>query len=300
MSNSYRMDRMTGCETCEDFGLTYDLVSAESVLVSRSVAKSETHLQELAVTIESAIIPRLLVNHGLSAPVVENFNRSAPPIGAAMINSFVTLLISQDNSKAPAFLEGLMDRGIPMERLLLELLAPAARLMGEMWTADLCSFVDVTLGLSRIQQMLRQCRGLSNGQRVAAEGKGRALLVPAPGEQHTFGLRVVEEFLLRDGWEVRSNLRASEAETVELMREEAYDFVGFSVSVERLLAPLVSAIRNVRKTSRNRSARVMVGGVVFVGHPEYVDLVKADAVIFDAREAVLVANEWYQPVILNS
>ena len=136
--------------------------------------------------------------------------------------------------------------------------------------------------------------------RVAAEGKGRALLVPAPGEQHTFGLRVVEEFLLRDGWEVRSNLRASHHEMVDLISEEAYDFVGFSVSVERLLAPLVSAIRSVRKNSRNQSTRVMVGGVVFVGHPEYADQVKADAVIFDAREAVLVANEWYEPVKLNS
>ena len=43
------------------------------------------------------------------------------------------------------------------------------------------------------------------------------MLVPAPGEQHTFGLRVVEEFLLRDGWEVRSNLRASEDEVVQLV-----------------------------------------------------------------------------------
>ena len=48
--------------------------------------------------------------------------------------------------------------GLPVERVLLDLLAPSARLMGEMWTADQVSFVDVTLGLSRIQQMLRQLR----------------------------------------------------------------------------------------------------------------------------------------------
>ena len=105
--------------------------------------------------------------------------------------------------------------------MLLDLLAPSARLMGEMWTADQVSFVDVTLGLSRIQQLLRQLRNMTDGSAVSAVNKGRALLVPAPGEQHTFGLRVVEEFLLRDGWEVRSNLRATEHDILHLVAEDA-------------------------------------------------------------------------------
>jgi methanogenic corrinoid protein MtbC1 len=147
--------------------------------------------------------------------------------------------------------------------------------------------------------MLRQLRGMADGRRIAAENKGRALLVPAPGEQHTFGLRVVEEFLLRDGWEVRSNLRASHEEIVQLAAEEDYDFVGFSISGERLLPALLSVIERVRKVSRNRGLRIMVGGVAFIGHPELVKQVDADAAIFDAQQAVAMANEWYMPAQVN-
>lgn len=242
MTNSYRVAEPAACDSCEDFGLTYDLVSSETVLISKSVTSSTSHLSQLATTIESAIIPRLLVNHGVVPEARDHKDGPAGEIDGRSIEAFAHSLISQDNSEGYDFVEDFLNRGVPMERVLLELMAPAARLMGEMWTADKCSFIDVTLGLSRIQQMLRQFRHVSDGQRVAAENKGRALLVPAPGEQHTFGLRVVEEFLLRDGWEVRSNLRASHAEMVQLVSEDDYDFIGFSLSGERLLAPLVSAI----------------------------------------------------------
>ena len=55
MTNSYRVAEPAACDSCEDFGLTYDLVSSESVLISKSVANSTSHLNHLATTIESAI-----------------------------------------------------------------------------------------------------------------------------------------------------------------------------------------------------------------------------------------------------
>lgn len=59
-------------------------------------------------------------------------------------------MFSPDNSEAIVFIEDMMDRGLLVERVMLGILAPSARLMGDMWTADLVSFVDVTLGLSKI------------------------------------------------------------------------------------------------------------------------------------------------------
>jgi MerR family transcriptional regulator, light-induced transcriptional regulator len=299
VTNSYRVAEQSDCERCEDFGLTFDLVSAQTVLVPKPVVQPESHLHDLATTIESSIIPRLLLSHGLGRAVNDLSPISGFAIGADSVSDFAALVISEDNYEAMAFVEGMLSKGVPIESILLDLMAPAARLMGEMWTADLCSFVDVTLGLSRIQQMLRQLRGIAGGQGLSAEGKGRALLVPAPGEQHTFGLRVVEEFLMRDGWEVRSNLRANHEDIMRLASEEHYDFIGFSVSGERLIPSLQSAIEAVREVSRNRNVRIMVGGVVFAAHPEFVKKVRADAAISDAYQAVAIAGEWYEPAKVN-
>ncbi len=299
MSNLIRVAERTDCSSCKDFELTYDLVRKRSLEIANAIAEKRSTLNDLASTIESAIIPRLLLSHGMGQPVNDLSHRDFTAISPETVQSFTDLVFSPDNSEAAERVERLLSDGVTADRIMLDLLAPSARLMGDMWTADQLSFVDVTLGLSRIQQLLRQIKGINDTRQAPAFEKGRALLVPAPGEQHTFGLRLVEEFLLRDGWEVRSNLRAELADIQQLVSDEAYDFVGFSLSGERLLPALQSAIREVRKSSLKRGVRVMVGGVLFAERPELVRECGADAAVLDAEQAVAVANEWYTPAHVN-
>jgi methanogenic corrinoid protein MtbC1 len=159
-----------------------------------------------------------------------------------------------------------------------------------MWCDDEANFLEVTLGLSRIQQLLRQFRLPAL---EALSERGSALLVTAPGEQHVLGLRVVEEFLLRDGWRVRCTPVATLEELRQLVAADFYDFVGFSISGERFLPALRAAIRETRLASRNRQARIMVGGVVFSGQDRTAPQVDADATVRDAEEAVAQAKHWY-------
>ena len=64
-----------------------------------------------------------------------------------------------------------------------------------MWEDDRVSFADVTVALCRLHDVMRN---LSSSQPPATDtlpqGR-RALLVPMPGEQHTFGLVMVADFL---------------------------------------------------------------------------------------------------------
>lgn len=211
-------------------------------------------------------------------------------IPGEMVQLYAHLVVSPDGADAAVLVEQLVADGIAAEAIMLELLAPAALQLGEMWCGDRLGFVEVTIGLSRIQQQLRQFRIPAVSMMA---DKGRVLLAPVPGEQHSFGLRVVEEFLLRDGWEVRSVLRPGQGQLAQLAAADAYDIVGFSVSGERLLPALRQVIREVRSASRNRGVRIMVGGVLFAGPAPCEHLCDADATVSDAREAVARANEWY-------
>lgn len=211
-------------------------------------------------------------------------------IPGEIVQTFTHLAVSQDGADAARLVEQLFADGVPAEAVMLELLGPAARQLGEMWCGDRLGFVEVTIGLSRIQKLLRQFR-IPPG-RVEAD-KGRVLLAPLQGEQHIFGLRVVEEFLLRDGWDVRCVLRPCAGELAQLAADDAYDIIGFSVSGERLLPALRQAIREVRSASRNRGVRIMVGGVLFAGPAPCEHPCDADATVRDAEEAVARANEWH-------
>ncbi len=209
-------------------------------------------------------------------------------ISADLVETFATLVCDGQEADAARIMEQLSVGGMDAEALMLELLAPSARLMGEFWCQDRRDFVEVTLGLARLQQLVRQFRLPP----AAGEHHGHALLAPVPGEQHTFGVRLVEEHLLRAGWQVTATLRASEDEITRLVAADHYDFIGFSVTGDRLLPALRSVIRSVRSNSRNRNVRIIVGGVLFAGHPATAADLEADAIVSDAQEAVAIASQW--------
>lgn len=241
----------------------------------------------LVETIELEIIPRLVLAHRATPSGV------ASPcwvLGPEHVSELAELVLAGDLATAAGQIEAICARGATVETVYLELLAPAARHLGELWKADLCRFTDVTLGLVRLQQVLRELGPAFRAEAVPGEHGHRALLVPAPGEQHTFGLFMVVEFFRRAGWDVWSEPRVSSAELVRLVREASFDVVGLSVSCDPRLDSLVSAIRAIRKASRNRAIGVLVGGPAFVAHPELVALVGADATAIDGRQAALQAQ----------
>jgi MerR family transcriptional regulator, light-induced transcriptional regulator len=210
-------------------------------------------------------------------------------VSAELVESFTGLICDGRDAEAAQRVEHLLTGGVPPETIMRELLGPAARLMGEHWCQDHRDFLEVTVGMARLQQLVRQFRPSTTAH---TQLRGHALLVAVPGEQHTFGLRLVEEHLLRADWQVSTCMNASEADITRLVAEEAFDFVGFSLSSERLLPALRSAIRSLRTSSRNQHVRIAVGGVLFDGRDIAPWDIDADAIMLDAEDAVNQAAEW--------
>ncbi len=248
----------------------------------------EPGLERLARTVEAEIIPRLMLLHGASPdPAAREAPSPGPLPNTTEIAEFARLMVDEDVDAGLAFVGGLRARGATPETLFLHLLSPTARLLGDLWRDDLLGFGDVTIGLCRLQQVLRRLGDAFHEGGSHLDGHGRrALLASAPGEQHSFGLGVVEEFLRRDGWEVHRMAGGTERELVRSLRGEWFDLVGFSLSGDVLLGALASAIQNLRRASRNRAVKFMVGGRYFNEHPEMVARVGADATAEDGKDAV--------------
>ena len=74
----------------------------------------------------------------------------------------------------------------------MELLEPTARHLGELWQEDTIDFVDVTLGVSKLQRLVHVFAGLDH---VAPyDDKRKVLLASAPGDQHSLGNSMVQKF----------------------------------------------------------------------------------------------------------
>lgn len=211
---------------------------------------------------------------------------SIPP---ELVETFAALLCDSDGADAETLMDDLCAGGVGPDSIMLDLLAPAARLLGDQWCRDEANFLDVTLGLGRIHRLLRRLQMPQD--RIIP--RGSVLLVPVPGEQHVLGLRIVQEFLLRAGWHVHLGY-AQDADAIRrLLAGGAYDIVGLSISGERLLPVLRSVISGIRSLSGNHDIRIMVGGAIFLNR-ELGDLgIAADAIIRDAQAAVDQANAWF-------
>ncbi len=202
------------------------------------------------------------------------------------VSEFTSIAVQHDATVACAFAEALLSQGASIEQIFTDLFAAAARRLGELWEQDRASFGDVTIGLSRIQQLIHELSPFYEPDESSVMGACSALLVTMPGEDHGLGVLLVEEFFRRAGWSVWTPHNVSVEQLVAIVRQEHFDMVGISVTCEVDVDCLRELIHSVRATSLNPELLVMIGGRFVNEHPELVEKVGADATDFDGSHAV--------------
>jgi hypothetical protein len=81
-----------------------------------------------------------------------------------------------------------------------------------------------------------------------------------------------------------------EVGSIEALKHEWFDAVGFSIGSELRLDWLTLRVAQVRQLSRNRGVLVLVGGPLLTLHPEWVARVGADASGHDGARAPELAE----------
>lgn len=253
---------------------------------------------KLARIVSSEIVPRLLMLHAEVVP-------DAPPAllveallpSRADIGGLAEIVLGSDLEAAVAYVTVLRDRGLSMETLFVELLEPTARLLGEMWDQDECDFIDVTLGVGRLQQLL----AFFNDTHVvpALDQRRHVLMAMTPGNQHSFGVAIVERFLRGAGWQVQTGLSGTAEDIAAMAHEKWFAVAGLTMGSERQIESLKSTIKQLRAQSRNPAIGVMVGGPMFTADPALAKEVGADATAPNAPAAVLVAQKLFDLSMAN-
>lgn len=203
----------------------------------------------MARTIETEIIPRLLLVHRESEAQPSGSPTAAARLTHDDVTEFTALAIANDPAPAFAYVDLLQHRGIAAEAICLDLLAPAARRLGVMWEEDTCDFTDVAVGLSRLHQILRRLSPRFGTGPSPSGRERRALLTTIPSDQHTFGLLMVAEFFRNSGWDVRGWPEFSNDEVMALVARETFQLVGVSIACNGQIAPLKQWISAVRAAS---------------------------------------------------
>lgn len=254
----------------------------------------------LAQVVSARIIPQLLRLHTEvlpDAPPIEHVVEALAP-SISDISGLAHIVLGDDLEAAVAYVLVLRERGLSMETLFIELLEPAARHLGHLWDTDECDFIDVTLGVARLQKLLATFNDLHMLPEL--DSRRNVLMAMTPGDQHYFGATMVERFLLASGWMVETAFDKTAAEIARAARTQWFAVAGLTVGSERSLGALSETIKLIRQQSRNPMIGIMVGGPVFTENPALALEIGADATAANAPTAVLIAQKLFDMMAVRS
>ena len=255
-----------------------------------AIAKSDPASQVL----EKEIIPRLLMAHAAgatqTAPTGATDTGLKNAIDPSDTERFANLPLRVEAAGLLEEVERFLDRGVSVEAIYIDLLGPAARKLGELWENDRCDFVDVTMGLWRLQEVMRDI-SLRFPPEIKKSGEPRsAVFCPIPGDVHSFGAQMIEEVFARAGWQSDILLQPERRELLDYLARRPVDLVGLPVSRACPSSALASLIKAIRSVAVNPQLSIIIGGNTIMKNPDIVSEVGADGTGADAREALVLAE----------
>ena len=242
----------------------------------------------ISTLIEGEIIPQLLVAHRLRP------ERAVTPGGVLItphdLESFAPLPLVLQADELLIHVEGYLSRGVAVDSILVDLLAPTARRLGDLWEEDACDFLDVTIGLWRLQEVMREIAWGSPVITGPITAPHRALFSPMPGEQHSFGATMVHEVFVRAAWDSEVLVAPEMRQLIAKVANRPYDLVGLTLSCDVSTETVAKLIKAIRSVSMSQDVKILVGGHAVNANPALASETGADGSAFDAPGALALAN----------
>lgn len=185
----------------------------------------------------------------------------------------------------------LLESGVTREVLYANVVEPCARELGDECADERCTDVDLTLGLVRLQTLVR-CLGASAPQNGFVPRS--VLVVAAPEECHALGTAIASECFRAAGWDVAEAPGCGDDAIAAMLRARHVDALVVSLSaahhrIERL-ASLTRTIATARSADAEGELVVLVTGRDFTEDRARAQDVGADYACASAVDAPRLAS----------
>lgn len=208
-------------------------------------------------------------------------------LNEALVDRFMAAVAGRDASAFEA-LKPELKRARISPALLADVYIPeVARRLGEAWEADCVTFADVTMGVARLQAILRE---IGNAWAADATGPtdGPTLLIVLPsGEQHTLGAMVLAGRLRRSGISVCLRIAPNSADLAHLAAQRRFDGALISIACQDKL-DVCSKLVKTLKEATGGALRVAVGGAILDLGEDVLKSTGADAATNDIDLALRI------------
>lgn len=206
-------------------------------------------------------------------------------VDASLVASMARALASADQMAFDALKPELRRARISETDLMDHYFPAVARSLGCDWAEDRASFADVTLGVARMQSMLRQVGRDWASNANAAPDSPTVLMILPEGEQHSLGIMLLTGQLRRQGISVQLQIGARPEVLGGLVRHHSFDCAMISVACEEKIESCRKAVGALKNGSGGR-LWVAVGGAVLDRSIDVLGRTRADVVTNDPMVAL--------------
>jgi methanogenic corrinoid protein MtbC1 len=250
--------------------------------IAFSITQDRDWCETFAETVQDEIVPRLLALTG------EKSERRIP-VPTDLVVAVADAAVNAEYGVVESHILSHVVNGSSLADALLDIVGPAARYLGTAWETDDRDFMEVTIGLGTLHQVLAS---LSDERVHPAMPNRRILLGPTPGEGHTLGLAIIDHLFRAARWDVVFDPYAERRNLVDQVHSEWFAVAGLALAADGFIDEAAETVAAVREASLNPRLRIVMGGPAFERWEGLGKRIGVDAVASDGRAAVQIANRW--------
>jgi methanogenic corrinoid protein MtbC1 len=182
-------------------------------------------------------------------------------LDAALIERLRDAALGADRDACIAVMHQALKDGACREDLADFYVPEVARQLGRDWETDDLGFVGVTIGVSRLQAMLRELGPEWSGDHSADPDAASIMVILPQNAYHSLGSMVLAGQLRRKGFSVRIMLGQGPDEIADMLQHTNFQSVFISASQSETLETL-RRIVDVVKTATLQPTPVIIGGSI--------------------------------------
>ena len=205
-------------------------------------------------------------------------------------DGFVALITRDGPQKTEQYITELLNLGMGIDLIVLELIPRIARKLGNQWASDSLSFAEVTIATGRLQKLIYSLDHLYQETRTSSTTTHSILVTAAPGSHHTLGPLILSNYFTWAGWSVLSESAPSEHFIETTVTSKSLTAIAVSIADYDQLDRLPKLIQSIRSKSLNPAIIVLTGGSLYNADAMSFGHIKADIKSSTPEEALHQLN----------
>lgn len=205
-------------------------------------------------------------------------------------DGFVALITRDGPQKTEQYITELLNLGMGIDLIVLELIPRIARKLGNQWASDSLSFAEVTIATGRLQKLIYSLDHLYQETRTSPTTTHSILVTAAPGSHHTLGPLILSNYFTWAGWSVLSESAPSERFIETTVASKSLTAIAVSIADYDQLDRLPKLIQSIRNKSLNPAIIVLTGGSLYNADAMSFGHIKADIKSSTPEEALHQLN----------